>query len=160
MRAFAAAVGVLAVCWVAVAGGPASDKSGKPSNGYWKPESVQYDGKEQLPDSKSREPLMLVIANAEYKMYYVTDPKEGKAVKLFAADFRPEPMGRTFEMEVREGQKAGLKVHGIYELTGSQMKICYGPLDKPRPTKFEAPAGSGYFNEVWSYLNPQPKPTK
>ena len=91
-------------------------------------------------------------------MYYVTDSKEGKALRLFVADFRPEDATRTFELEVREGQRKGLKVHGIYEAAGSQLKICYGPVDKPRPTKFEAPAGSGFFNEVWSYLDPQPKP--
>jgi uncharacterized protein (TIGR03067 family) len=135
------------------------EKSGKPRNGYWRPESIQFDGKEQLPDSKSREALTLVIADSEYRMYYMTDPKEGKALRLFIAQFKPDAAARTFELEVKDGQRKGMKVHGIFELNGSQLKLCYGPEDKPRPTRFDAPAGSGLFNEVWSYLDPQPKPS-
>lgn len=129
-------------------------------NGYWKPESVQYDGKEQCPDAKSREPLTLVIEKSEYRMYYMTDAKEGKAIRLFVADFRMDSASRGFEMEVKDGNKKGLKVHGIYEVSNGTLKVCYGPIDKPRPTKFEAPTGSGQFNEVWKFMNPQPKPAK
>jgi uncharacterized protein (TIGR03067 family) len=129
-------------------------------NGYWKPESIQHDGKEQLPNAKERASFTLVVEKSEYRMYYMTDEKEGKALRLFVADFRPDSASRGFEMEVKDGQKKGLKVHGIYEVSNGTLKVCYGPADKPRPTKFEAPAGSGLFNEVWKYMTPQPKPAK
>ena len=32
---------------------------------------------------------------------------------------------------------------GIYEIKGDKMKFVIGGVDKERPTKFEAPAGSG-----------------
>lgn len=156
MRAWLIAVAVLAVGGTLAARAPIASE--RPRNGYWQPDSVQFDGKEQLPDAKSREPLMLVLADSEYRMYYMTDAKAGKAFRLFVGDFRPDPASKTFEMTVREGQKKGLKVHGIYEVKGDKLKLCYVPADKPRPAKFEAPAGSGVFCEVWHYMNPQPKP--
>lgn len=152
MRAIALAV-IFGGLAVASAQGP----DARPKDGYWKPESVQFDGKEQLPDAKAREPLVLILAGSEYRMYYTTDAKAGKAIKLFVGDFKADPTTRQFELEVKDGQRKGMKVHGIYEVNGTQMKMCYGPSDQPRPTKFEAPAGSKLFSEVWSYMNPQPK---
>ena len=43
----------------------------------------------------------------------------------------------------------GKKVHGIYEVTADTLKLCYGPEDKARPTKFESTKGSGLFHEEW-----------
>jgi hypothetical protein len=43
----------------------------------------------------------------------------------------------------------GSKRHGIFEFSGDQMKLCYGPAELPRPTNFEAPKGSAVFCEVW-----------
>src|SRR5262245_41789086 len=74
-------------------------------DGDWQPESLQFDGKEQCPDAKSREPLTLVVEKSEYRMYFMTNEKEGKALRLFAAEFRPDSASRSFEMEVKDGQK-------------------------------------------------------
>jgi uncharacterized protein (TIGR03067 family) len=52
-------------------------------------------------------------------------------------------------MEFAAGPLKGQKRHGIYEIAGDQLKLCYGPIDKPRPTTFTAPPNSGYFLEIW-----------
>lgn len=132
----------------------------KKLHGFWKPASVKHEGQEQLPDEKTRESLTLAVINAEYRMYFSpdtnADKKARKYVRLFAADLALDPKTHTFEVSVKEGQKKGSKQHGIYEHTGSTLRLCYGPADKPRPTTFAAPAGSGLFNEVWTFECPLP----
>lgn len=43
----------------------------------------------------------------------------------------------------------GARRHGIYEVDGNKMKLCYGSMDSPRPKEFNAPKGSEFFSEVW-----------
>ena len=38
----------------------------------------------------------------------------------------------TIEFTFAEGPFKGQRRHGIYELAGNQLKMCYGPADKPR----------------------------
>lgn len=134
----------------AAATNPASvPEAVKQLNGYWKPESVLYEGQEQLPDAKSKELLTLVIKDGDYRMYYASDPAKDLHVRLFTAELRLDPTSKTCEINVKDGNKKGDARHGIYEMTGTQLKICYGPANQARPTKFEAPKGSGYFCETW-----------
>ncbi len=145
-----AIVALLAVMpTLAVAQAPVPDDV-KKLNGFYKPESVQYEGKEQFPDAKSKAPITLVVKDGEYRMYYLSDAQKDLHVRVFTGDLKVDGAAKTFELIVKEGQKKGEKVHGIYELAEKQLKLCYCPADKPRPTTFAAAAGSGCFFETWA----------
>jgi uncharacterized protein (TIGR03067 family) len=155
MRAIAFVVAVLTVGGTAQAQSP--DEAMKKWAGYWKPQSVIYAGQEQMPDPKSRAAITLVVRDGEYRMYVLSDAKRQLHLRLFTADLRLDPVSKSFELTVKDGDKKGQKRHGIYEVTNGQLKICYGPAEKPRPTKFEAPPGSEYFLETWT---PDPEAKK
>ena len=132
----------------------------KKLSGFWKPESVKFDGKEQLPDAKTKEMMTLAVINSEYRMYFSpdtnVDKKDRKFTRLFTAGLTLDPNTKTFELFVKDGQQKGGKRHGIYEHVGDTLRLCYGPASKPRPTKFEATPGSEYFEETWKYECPLP----
>ncbi len=155
MRFLAVAVAVLAVGGAATAQSP--DEEMKKWAGYWKPQSVVYEGKEQMPDPQSRASITLVVKDGEYRMYVLSDPARKLHLRLFTADLKLDPASKSFELTVKDGEKKGQRRHGIYELKDGQLKICYGPAEKPRPTKFEAPPGSEYFCETWT---PDPEAKK
>jgi len=120
----------------------------KKFQGYWKCESLQFDAKEQLP-AEERTKLTLVVKGAEYRMYSLSNPMKDEYVRLFTADLKFEGNSKHFEMTIKEGHEKSKKVHGIHEWNGPNFRICYGPADKPRPTKFETAVGSGFFLETW-----------
>jgi uncharacterized protein (TIGR03067 family) len=157
LRVCALLTGVLSVTTVVMADPPpaapaASDLSGM--HGYWQPLQCDYEGKAQMPrDLMDR--VTVVFDKSEYHLYFKdskTD-KDNKPIVLrlalanVALDETTTP--KTIHLEFADGPLKGKKVHGIYELAGNQLKMCYGAADKPKPTKFESPAGSGYFNETW-----------
>ncbi|HET6573496.1 MAG TPA: TIGR03067 domain-containing protein, partial [Fimbriiglobus sp.] len=145
MRAIALVVVVWAVGGVVQA--QPLDEEMKKWAGYWKPQSVIYAGQEQMPDPNSRAAITLVVQDGEYRMYVLSDPKRKLHLRLFTADLRLDQASKTFELTVKDGEKKGQKRHGIYEVADGKLRICYGPSEKPRPTKFEAPPGSEYFLE-------------
>jgi uncharacterized protein (TIGR03067 family) len=155
MRAIAVAVAVLAVGGAVRAQSP--DEEMKKWTGYWKPQSVVFEGKEQMPDPNSRASITLVVKDNEYRMYVLSDPQRKLHLRLFTADLRLDGASKSFELTVKDGDKKGQKRHGIYELKDGRLTICYGPAEKPRPTKFEAPPGSECFLETWT---PDPEAKK
>lgn len=118
--------------------------------GVWAPVSCVYDGTEQMGDAKVKEAIRLSIEKGEYKLYYLTDPVEMVGKRLSLATLSVDEKAGTFALHITDGQKKGEKVHGIYELKGDTLKLCYAPADQPRPTKFEAPKGGVSFNEEWA----------
>jgi uncharacterized protein (TIGR03067 family) len=155
MRAVAATVVALVVGGVAQAQSP--DEEMKKWAGYWKPQSVVSEGKEQMPDPSSRASITLVVKDGEYRMYVLSDVKRKLHLRLFTAGLRLDPASKAFELTVKDGEKKGQKRHGIYDLKDGRLTICYGPGEKPRPTKFEAPPGSEFFLETWT---PDPEAKK
>ena len=133
---------------------PAETKSAngaKALTGHWVAQSCIAKGVEQLPNKAAREMIRLSIENGEYKLYYITDPDPEKTMgrRLATADLAVDEKTGTFELTIKDGGKKGDKRHGIFELTDTGLKMCYGPADKPRPTKFEAPVGSENFCDTW-----------
>ena len=121
--------------------------------GNWKPLQCEFEGKPQMPTDVMKQ-VTVVFDKNEYHLYFVDKGKDGqsKVLRLALANVRLDatttPKGITFEFA--DGPLKGQQRHGIYELAGSQLKMCYGPADKPRPAEFKAPAGSGYFLETWA----------
>lgn len=122
--------------------------------GYWKPLQCDYEGKAQMPTEIMKQ-VTVVFDKSEYHLYFKDkEDKNGKPVILRLAlanvtlDETTSPKTITFEFA--DGQLKGKKSHGIYEVAGNQLKMCYGPIEKPKPAKFESPANSGYFLETWA----------
>lgn len=118
--------------------------------GVWAPVSCVCDGSEMMGDAKARDGIRLSIENGEYKLYLITDPVELVGKRLSVATLAVDEKAGTFAMTIASGHGEGKKVHGVYEVTADKLKLCYGPADKPRPTKFESAKGSGVFHEEWS----------
>jgi uncharacterized protein (TIGR03067 family) len=122
--------------------------------GYWKPLQCDFEGKPQMPADLMKQ-VTAVFDKSEYFLYFKDSKldKDGKPIILRLAlanvglDETTAP--RTITFEFADGPLKGKKSHGIYEVAGNQLKVCYGPADKPKPTRFDSPAGSGYFNETW-----------
>lgn len=114
--------------------------------GYWKPLSIQFEGKPQM-SADELKTITGVFDGAEYHLYYKkagADP-----LKLARAAVALDPATKVITFEYAMGPLKGHKRHGIYEVVGGELRLCYGPADKARPAKFDAPDKSGYFLEVW-----------
>jgi uncharacterized protein (TIGR03067 family) len=129
---------------------PVLDPTPKALVGVWVPVSCMVNGKEEFGENEKKE-FRLSIENGMHKLYKLTDPVKMEGVRIHAAKMTVDEKAGTFELEVSESRLKPKvdKIHGIYEVVGNQMKVCYGPADQPRPTKFESGKGSGAFNEVW-----------
>jgi uncharacterized protein (TIGR03067 family) len=124
----------------------------KALQGFWKPLSIVYEGKPEVAVEGMKK-ITAVFDKAEYYMYYVDRSQEQPNVYRLAQmnvtlDVTTTP--KTFVFECAVGALKGEKRHGIYELAGNELKLCYGPADKPRPTQFESAPGSSHFLEVWA----------
>lgn len=157
-----ALMGILTVTTLAMADPPAATPAGDLGKlqGYWKPLQCELEGKGQMPPDLMKQ-VTVVFDQSQYFLYFKDSKldKDGKPVILrlakanVALDEGTGPRSITFEFA--DGPLKGKKSHGIYELAGNQLKMCYGSVDKPKPTKFESPAGSGYFLETWARQQPK-----
>ena len=121
----------------------------KAFNGYWKPESVVADGAEQMTSLEAKASIVLRIRNGEYTLFAVKDAKTDTGFRLCMARLAVDPATNSFTLTVEDGYRKGERMHGIYSLAGSRMRVCYGPESAPRPTTFDAPKGSQLFCETW-----------
>jgi len=128
---------------------PKVGTAGKEFNGVWSPTSVQHGGEEMMPTDKARAAIRLSVTNGVYSLFYVVDPKEGTGRRLATAAFDADPKAGTFTLTFQGGVKNGQKVHGVYELKGDELKVCYTPDTNPKPTQFESAKGSDVFYETW-----------
>ena len=119
-------------------------------DGVWLPEKCEYQGKDEL-EPKLKDALRLSIEKGEHKLYFLTDPSKMIGQRLSTAVLTVDEKKGTFELAMNDGQRKGEKVHGIFEITGDTLKLCYGPSTEDRPTTFAAKAEQkGVFNEVWT----------
>ena len=146
-------MGVLGMTTLALADPPAATPDLDKLQGYWKPLQCELEGKGQMPADLMKQ-ITVVFDKSEYHLYFKDSKldKDNKPVilRLALANVSLDPATKSITFEFADGQLKGKKSHGIYELAGNQLKLCYGPIDKPKPTKFESPAGSGYFLETWA----------
>lgn len=120
--------------------------------GNWKPLSIEFEGKAQA-TAEEMQKLTAVFDQSEYHLYFADKTQNPpKVLKLAVMNVTVDPTTtpRTILFEFARGELKGQKRHGIYELAGNQFKMCYGPVEKPKPATFAAPANSGLFLEVWA----------
>ena len=121
--------------------------------GNWKPLQIESDGKPQM-KSELMSQVTGVYDKSEYFLYFVDKANGGNPKVLLLAhtnltlDQKTNPRGITFEF--LEGPNKGKRSHGIYEIAGNQLKLCYGPTELPRPTEFKSTPTNGYFLETWA----------
>lgn len=149
-----ALMGVLGMTTIALADPPAATPATDLDKlqGYWKPLQCEFEGKAQMPTDIMKQ-VTVVFDKSEYHLYFKdtkAPPGKPDVLRLAKADVTLDSATHTITFEFADGPLKGKKSHGIYEVAGNQLKMCYGPLDKPKPTKFESPAGSGYFLETWA----------
>ncbi|MBN9121779.1 MAG: TIGR03067 domain-containing protein [Planctomycetes bacterium] len=150
-----ALMGVLGMATLVLADPPAATPTSDLDKlqGYWKPLQCDYEGKPQMPTDIMKQ-VTVVFDKSEYHLYFKDkEPdKYGKPVilRLALANVALDAATKTITFEFADGPLKGKKSHGIYEVAGNQLKMCYGPVEKPKPTRFESPAGSGYFLETWA----------
>jgi uncharacterized protein (TIGR03067 family) len=154
-----AVMGVLSMSTLVMADPPAAPPATDLARvqGYWKPLQCDYEGRPQMPTKpKDLMNQVTVVFDAnEYHLYFKDSrlDEDNKPIIMRLAlakvvlDESTSP--KTIAFEFKDGSLKGKKCHGIYELAGKQLKMCYCTSDRPKPTKFESPAGSGYFNETW-----------
>jgi uncharacterized protein (TIGR03067 family) len=147
-------MGVLGVATLVMADPPPAAPSSDLDKlqGYWKPLQCDHEGKAQMPADLMKQ-VTVVFDKNEYHLYFKDSQldKNGKPIifRLALANVTLDPATKTLLFEFADGPLKGKKCHGIYEVAGNQLKMCYGSADKPKPSKFESPAGSGYFLETW-----------
>ena len=150
-----ALMGVFGMATLVLADPPAATPVGDLDKlqGYWKPLQCEYEGKAQMPADIMKQ-VTVVFDKSEYHLYFKDkEPdKEGKPIilRLAKAETTLDPATKSITFVFADGPLKGKKSHGIYELAGNQLKMCYGSVDKPKPTKFESNANSGYFLETWA----------
>jgi uncharacterized protein (TIGR03067 family) len=106
-------------------------------DGTWVVESILRDPREKYPDEGKG--IQCVI-------------KEGKVLAKAPGKDQPSPGGLAIKIHPAKTPKAmDLQSEGgkdvilaIYELEGDILRVCWGPLEKPRPTEFASKPGSGH----------------
>ncbi|MBY0456727.1 MAG: TIGR03067 domain-containing protein [Gemmataceae bacterium] len=153
-----ARVAVLAcalACGVVAAADPPATSDLEKAQGNWKPLQCEYEGKVQMPANLMQQ-VTVVFDKSEYHLYFKESKpdKNGQPVvfrlALANVKFDESTTPKGVEFVFADGPLKGKKCHGIYELAGNQLKLCYAPDNKPKPTKFESAPGSGCFLETWA----------
>jgi uncharacterized protein (TIGR03067 family) len=109
--------------------------------GDWVMASMIRDG-EKIPD-EDVQALFRKVTGDHYVVFRFQD-KAGEGT--FKLDPSKTPKGIDFYIAGPAGKKPML---GIYELTENRLRMCYGPIGAPRPTKFTSEAGEKQTLVVW-----------
>jgi len=151
LRACAAVVcGLVGVVGVAAAQNPPPTTPDLGQlQGYWKPLAAQFEGRPMMTAEEMKK-VTVVFDQSEYHLYFKEAGKEPIKLALMTVALDPTTSPKTVTFEFAAGPLKGQKRHGIYEVAGNELKLCYGPVEKPRPSQFAAPDKSGYFLEVWA----------
>lgn len=128
---------------------PAFAADSKPWDGHYKPVSITFDDQDQLPDPDAKSRMTLVVKDGEYRMFWQKDKGSKLHLRLFTADVTLDKDGKSFSLSIKDGSKKGQQLHGIYVTSKTQLHLCYGPADKPRPIALAGTKGTGHFYEVW-----------
>jgi len=121
--------------------------------GNWKPLHSEFEGVSQMSPEVMKQ-VTVVFDKNEYYLYFKDKDRNGEpkalVLALLQVSLDPSTSPKSISFEFKDGPYKGQKRHGIYELAGNQLKMCYCPGDKPKPSEFKAPPNSGLFLETWA----------
>jgi uncharacterized protein (TIGR03067 family) len=121
--------------------------------GNWKPLQIECQG-QPFANADQMKQMTGVYDNSEYFLYFVDRNKSGEPDVMLVAKAKVtlDPMSspKSITFELAEGPLKGKRQHGIYEITGNQLRLCYCPADKPKPTEFKSAPGMSCILETWA----------
>jgi uncharacterized protein (TIGR03067 family) len=121
-----------------IAAAPEGEKELAKLDGTWVASSVEIGGN-KIPDEELKKfPGRLTIKGGKWTLKAGDRDQTG----TFTADAAKKPA----QMDVKpsDGPNAGKTIQAIYQLDGDNMKVCYAPVGKDRPTAFDTKDKAGY----------------
>jgi uncharacterized protein (TIGR03067 family) len=82
--------------------------------------------------------------------YTAKSPATGGELGTFTLEPAKKP--KTIDMTPGEGPNKGMARHGIYELEGDILRVCYAAYGKARPTTFTSGPDSGVVLVIYRRL--------
>jgi uncharacterized protein (TIGR03067 family) len=113
--------------------------------GTWQMVSHEVDGK---PDEALRGAVRVVEGDK------FTIKMGDKTLRAGTMKLDPTKKPMWIDITFAEGPEKGKVRRGIYVLEGDTQKICYGDLDKERPTEFVSKPGTGHRLVVFKRVKP------
>ncbi|MBI3822670.1 MAG: TIGR03067 domain-containing protein [Planctomycetes bacterium] len=96
--------------------------------------------KEKLAPAKAIENLVIIFKDDKMIM---TRKVEGAKNKEYAIKLHPAKKPAAIDLMPQEGAGKGMKVRGIYQFDGKNLKLCISnTVENERPEEFKAPADS------------------
>jgi len=123
-------------------------KDRKQMAGTWRVISYEKDGK-KTPDEQLEKTRSIYTADGKAMVQ-----REGKTVIRVNIKIDPTKKPKQSESTYMEGELKGKTVLAIYEIDGDNMKSCYAPPGKDRPTEFSSIPGSGHVLIVYKREKP------
>ena len=107
------------------------------ADGLWQVVSFEIDGN-KLGDDEAKA-IKMTIKEGKYHAKSMDNTVSRGLLVL-----NPSKKPTEVDIKPEEGDNQGQTMPGIYELKDDDLKICFAPPDKTRPTKFQSEAGSGH----------------
>jgi uncharacterized protein (TIGR03067 family) len=106
----------------------------KKLQGTWQFTAFERDGKAKPPDEVAK--MKITFTGDKWVVR-----EDGKVIQAGTHKFDPTKKPGQVDAAVTEGEDKGSTMLGIYELKGDQMRVCFDPQGKQRPTSFNSKAG-------------------
>jgi len=137
-------VGVLlAYCHRAITDDAGKDEAIKKERskyeGTWRVDSLEVDGNKASDDDARK---ITVINRIDGTWVICID---GSETYRGTSEIDPTKKPKTIDFTPTEGDAAGMKHLGIYEIEENTRRLCFAKPGQERPTEFSAPAGSGHL---------------
>ncbi|MEQ9379867.1 MAG: TIGR03067 domain-containing protein, partial [Pirellulales bacterium] len=107
--------------------------------GTWVLVGLEIDGK-AVSEEDARKLSVINGADGTWSLW-----SEGEELSRGTSTFDPTQEPKALDFTPTTGDSKGQLFLGIYELGDDARKMCFAPTGKPRPTEFNAPAGTGHI---------------
>ncbi len=112
----------------------------KKMQGDWMVVSMTANGM-KYPDEEAQS-LFRTIEGNNYQISRYSKP-------IGKGTFKLDPAAMPKTIDSSPAADPSKPILGIYEFDGDNLRVCNAPPGKPRPSDFEAKAGSGHSLTVW-----------